>query len=258
MPHLLVFNTCVASIFYCIVQCNNYIYLLFIKWDTRDISCRWRGYFAYMSIVAFTYSYLLQAVSRLFFCLLSTRYRWLISFKTHIVLILVKWIIALVAPVPAIITKDIYFRPDFLCWVPMESLLHVTYTLLTFSLLPIILVIAIYITLYVRIKRSGNNACIQQKSSRRQNRDLKVLRNIIILFSIYILGGVASVLYIFTKIELFYSMSIVFITLSVAIEKAAFILLDQEIRNTFKKLFCHSTSLSWLRYLARNGPFTLI
>src|SRR5690349_179217 len=64
VAHLLMCNTCISSILYCIVQCNNYIYLLFIIWDTDDISCRWRGYFGYMSIVAVIYSYLLQAVSR--------------------------------------------------------------------------------------------------------------------------------------------------------------------------------------------------
>ncbi len=95
----------------------------------------------------------------------------------------------------------------------------------------------------MRIRRDGNNVCIQQNSARRrQNRDLEVLRNIMALFSIYILGGIPSILFILTRIKLFYSICIVCITLSVAIEKATFILLDQEIRNTFKKLLCHSTS----------------
>ncbi len=202
ITHLLICNTCVSTIFYCIVQCNNYIYLLFITWDTSDMSCRWRAYFAYMTISAFSYSYLLQAISRLFFSLLSTRYRWLISFKTHVVLILIKWMIVLVLPLPAIITKDIYFRPGLLCWVPMKSFLHVTYTFLAYDLIPIVLVITIYITIYVKIRRSENNACKQQKPSRRQNRDFEVLRNIMILFGIYILCGFPSLLFFFTRIHL--------------------------------------------------------
>jgi NADH:ubiquinone oxidoreductase subunit 3 (subunit A) len=87
VTYLLTCNTCISSILYCVVQCNNYIYLLFITWDNTDQSCRWRGYFGYMSVVAVIYSYLLQAVSRLFFTVSSMKYRWLISLKTYLYLI---------------------------------------------------------------------------------------------------------------------------------------------------------------------------
>jgi hypothetical protein len=67
VKNMLVCNMCVSSILFSATQCNNYIYLFFIKWDISDISCRWRAYFAYVSFSAFAYSYLLQAISRFFF-----------------------------------------------------------------------------------------------------------------------------------------------------------------------------------------------
>jgi hypothetical protein len=48
--HLLIGNTCIASILYCVVTINIYIFLLFIRWETSDMSCRWRGYFIYAGI----------------------------------------------------------------------------------------------------------------------------------------------------------------------------------------------------------------
>ncbi len=240
VSHLLICNTCISSILYCIAQCNNYVYLLFIPWDTSDMSCRWRGYFSYMSIVAVVYSYLLQAISRLFFAVLSTKYRWLTSFKTHFILILVKWMLVLVIPLPAIVTKDIYFRPDFLCWVPMAKLLHVAYTIIAYYLIPIALIVAIYISIYTRIKRSATQA-FTQGPQRKSNRDLEVLRNIMILFSIYILGGVPTIFYMLSGINIFYSIGIVSVSFTVAVEKFFSLLLDREIREVLKKFFCHST-----------------
>jgi hypothetical protein len=248
VTYLLICNTCVSSILYCIVQCNNYIYLLFITWDTSDMSCRWRGYFSYLSIVAVVYSYLLQATSRLFFSVLSTKYPWLISFKTHLSLILIEWMIVLIAPLPALVTKDIHFRLGFLCWVPMKSMLHVVYTILVYYIIPTVLIVAIYITIYVRIRRGKNNAVTQKTTTtttrKRKNRDLEVFRNIMILFLIYILGGTPSALYILTGVELFYSIGVVSVTLAVTVEKAVSILLDREIRNIFKNFCCHSVSKS--------------
>jgi hypothetical protein len=85
--HLLMCNTCFASSFYCVVIVNNYGFLIFDQRQTSNMSCRWRAYFAYSGIAGVIYSYLIQAISRFFFSVLSGRYRWLTSFKTHYILI---------------------------------------------------------------------------------------------------------------------------------------------------------------------------
>ena len=78
--HLLICNTCLASMFYCVVININYVYLIFIPSNTSDISCRLRAYFAYTSIAAVIYSYFIQAISRFCFSVLSSKYRWLVMY----------------------------------------------------------------------------------------------------------------------------------------------------------------------------------
>jgi hypothetical protein len=65
--HLLICNTCIASIVYCVSTINQYIYLIFIPWESSDMSCRWRAYFYYLGITGFMYSYMIQSISRFFF-----------------------------------------------------------------------------------------------------------------------------------------------------------------------------------------------
>ena len=121
--HLLICNTSFASILYCIVQCNNYSYVLFFTWDTSDQSCRWRGYFGYLAMIACVYCYLLQVLSRFLCIIFSREHRWLSSLKIHWCAIAITWLEIFALPLPAILTDDIYFREGFLCWVSKRAML---------------------------------------------------------------------------------------------------------------------------------------
>ena len=123
----------------------------------------------------------------------------------------------------------------------MKYMLHIVYTIIVYYFTPIVLTIAIYIRIYVRIHSVPNNA-IAHGNRRRTNRDIEVLRNIMILLSIYILGAVPSISYMLSGVEFFYSVGIIFMSLTVTIEKVVSILLDREIRNVLKKYLCHSTT----------------
>ncbi|CAF0973544.1 unnamed protein product [Rotaria sordida] len=227
--HLLMCNTCIASIVYCIVQTINYSFLIFLPWETGDIGCQWRGYFGYMTISAATYSYLVQATSRLFFARFSTKYPWLLTFKTHYYLILIHWIAVLIIPLSSVITKDIRFRPGLLCWVPLKYTIHVAYTVFGYYFVPIASIMIIYIYIYKRIKNERKRA----KSilhTVNEKRDLEVLRNIVILLFIYITGGVSTMLFLLFTMEIFYLAGIVTFTLAVTVEKICTILLDRELR----------------------------
>lgn len=233
--HLLICNTCIASIFYCTIQTINYIFLIFLPWQTSDVSCRLRGYFSYMSISAATYSYLVQAISRLFFSAFATKYPRMTTFKVHYVLILIHWIVITIIPLPAIITKDIYFRPGLLCWVPFNHTLHVGYTFFAYYFAPIFSIIIIYIYIYQRIKRVRQQADVILNTTNNK-RDLEVLRNIVILLGIYISGAIPTLLYLLSSINIFYLIGIVSISLAVSIEKLCTVLLDREIRLVVKNM----------------------
>ena len=244
--HLLMCNTCIASIFYCVVQSVNYVYLIFLPWETSDISCRWRSYFGYMTLCASIYSYFIQAISRLFISIFSATHRWLSSFRAHYLLILVQWSVVALLPLPAILTTDVRFRPLSLCWVPKQHLIHVTYTYIAYYIFPTLSIGIIYVYIYYRVKQTAKRASSLIRSSNSSKRDLELLRNILILLIIYLLGGVPSILFILTGANVIYLASIVTISSAVAIEKICAILLDRDIRQVV---------LGWIRPGARVMPF---
>jgi hypothetical protein len=188
-----------------------------------------------MSISAATYSYLVQATSRLLFSVFSTKYPWVTTFKVHYILILIHWCIVIVITSPAIITTDIYFRPGLLCWVPFKDTLHMGYTLFAYYVVPIISIMIIYIYIYRRIKRTRKSAVIILTTTN-DKRDLEVLRNIVILLFIYIVGGVPTLIFLLTDLDIFYLSGIVTFTFTVAVEKICTILLDRELRQVVKEI----------------------
>ena len=233
--HLLICNTCLASILYCVIQLNNYLFLIFETWDTTDIGCRWRSYFSYMSIAANVYSYLAQALSRYFFAILPIRYHSLTTFKAHYILIFIHWTIMIILPLPAIVTEDIFYQAGNLCWVPLRKTLHIFYTVFAYFLIAIIFIVIIYFTIYRQVKRARLHATTILNLTK-DKRDLDVLRNVLILLGIYISGGIPTILFMMTRIEALYYVGIVTITLSVAIEKICTVLLDRDLRQTVRTL----------------------
>nr|ACC43929.1 7 transmembrane receptor (rhodopsin family) A [Philodina roseola] len=236
--HLLVCNTCVASIFYCLMQSLNYAFLIFLPGETSDVGCRWRGYFAYMSISASIYSYLVQAVSRLFYSVSGTKHQKLITFKSHYIMISIHWLVVIILPLPSVITTDIYFRPGLLCWVPFKHTLHVLYTVCAYYLTSIICITIIYIYIYLRVKKARQHA-VNMLHALHDKRDLEVLRNIVILLAIYISGGIPTIIFLVSSLETCYLLGIVTFTFTVVLEKIFTIILDRDLRITVRELIWH-------------------
>ena len=239
--HLLICNTCVWTVVCCVVQTNNHIFVLFISWDTSDLSCRLRGYFAYMSIAGVIYSYLAQAISRFFFVVLANKYPRIVTLKGHGILIALQWLVVILVALPAIATQDIFYRPKSLCWVTRLYPLHTLYTFVVYYCLPTITIVIIYIVVYRRVKRSSVRTA-ERPGHKQPSRDMELFRNILILLAIYLSGGLPTSAYIFTYVDAFYSMGIIFVSLTMGIEKVTTIALDREIRNTVKRHLPRSTT----------------
>ena len=227
--------------FYCVVININYVYLIFIPFDTSDINCRLRAYFAYTSIAAVIYSYFIQAISRFCFSILSSKCRWLITFQAHYLLILIQWSAVFLVTLPAIITKDINFLPNALCWVGLQSTLHLMYTVIAYYLIPVLLILIIYTYIYYRVRQANKNTTLTARTSKRQKLDLELLRNILILLSIYLGGGLPLVIYIVTSIRVVYMVNLVTMSSVVALEKLFTMMLDREIRSVIRHLVTRQT-----------------
>ena len=239
--HLLMCNTCCASIFVCVILVNNYAFLLFGQWETRDLSCRWRGYLAYAGITAVIYSYLIQAISRFFFSVLSRKYRSLISFKTHYILIGMQWVFVMLIASPSVITEDIRFYPKVLCWVPQQYSLHIIYQIFAYYIIPVLIIIFIYIYIYCRVSRETKNVGASTGRITNHKRSLEILRSILILLAIYLGGAVPSILYQLTSLKIIYLINLAWLTLTVVVEKSCTLLVDREVRHVIKTL-CYRSS----------------
>jgi len=237
-----------------VITNNNYGFLIFAEWQTSDMSCRWRAYFAYAGVAGVIYSYLLQAVSRFFFSILSTKYRWLTTFKTHYILISIQWFVVFLITLPAVITKDIYFIPNVLCWVPFEHTLHVAYTAFVYYIIPVIAIILIYLYIYCSVRRTRRNATVNINSTVGQKRDLELLRNILVLLSIYLCGGFITLLFFMTSIKLIYLINFVYMAVCLIIEKVCVIVLDREFRQVIKGIICRRTTVQPLVVNTLNAP----
>lgn len=239
--HFLICNTSIASIFYCSIQNINYIFLIFFPLETSDVGCRWRGYLAYISICGMTFSYFVQSMSRLVISLYSNQYQWMTSFRTHYFLIGFQWFAAVLTPIPSILTTDIIFRPGALCWVPLKHKLHVSYTYIVYYSIPALSICLIYLFIYHRVRQSTKNALIQVRSQHNANRDLEVLRNVLILLGIYLAGGIPTLIFLISTNRIFYLIGIVTISLTIAVEKFVTIFLDRELRNVVRDLCFRKT-----------------
>jgi hypothetical protein len=241
--NLLICNTCMATIFYCVVMINNYIHLLFIQWDTSDISCRWRAYFSAVGITGIIYSYLIQSISRFLFTILSSKYRRLITFKTHHILIFIQWFVAFVVTLPTIITQDIHYYPRTLCWISVNYPMHMVYTIFAYYGIPVLAIGEIYIYIYYQMKKVTVDAITTTNTINAQKRNAVLLRNILVLLGIYLGGALPAFLFYITSIKLIYLVNLVTVSMTIVIEKLCTILLDKEIRQVTKSLICRRTPL---------------
>jgi hypothetical protein len=202
------------------------------------MSCRWRAYFAYVGIAGVMYSYLIQAISCFFFSVISTKYRWLTTFKTRYILIGLQWLIVFLITSSNVIAKDITFSPNELCLIPMKNTLHAICAIFAYYGIPLLIIIIIYIYIYCRVKQIKRSSTTIAKSIISQKRDLELLRNIIIIISIYLGGGLPSIVFFVTQTKYSYLINLVTQSLTVAIAKLCIVLLDREIRQVIKSILC--------------------
>jgi len=157
--------------------------------------------------------------------------------KCHIYLIISQISLSFILPLSSIITKDIVFRPFKLCLVAMKYKIHVLYLLTIGYIIPLLTIAILYTIIYRHIARSTANF---QRSLHGAKRDSELARNILILLSIFVFGGIPTVIYIIVSNEIesvptiFYLIAITVPSIAVAVEKTMTIVLNKDIRKTLK------------------------
>jgi hypothetical protein len=187
-PTLLACNTCLASLFF--ASTNLAIGVYMYVWDqqiivTEDALCPIRAYLHYTTTALMYHSYILQAVQR--YCrikglnIINTRTRQLL-------LVTIQWIFGLTYDLPILFTGYLNkLLSDNMCFLPTYEAGLTMYSALLMFGIPNIVVTVLYRNLVSHVRTSSLTTTIV--SQRQMNRDLTMVRRIVLLVSLLIFCG---------------------------------------------------------------------
>lgn len=147
-----------------------------------------------------SYSYVIQAISRYFATVLSITYSWSTKFQTHYILLGIKWCLVFVTTAPIILTDVIRYRPGKPCMILIQRSYYFAYVTIIYYCIPVIIMYMIYIRIFYQVKQTKQRARTLRNSEYRQKRDFELLRNIVILTTVYL--GTGLPMYCFILFEL--------------------------------------------------------
>jgi len=214
--------------------------LFYFEIHMSDWWCRIQAYLNYTTLNLVAYSYFIQALFRLF-CTVFYRHRFLLNYKFHIILIICQIFISFILPLPSIIRKDIIFRPRKLCLIPMKHIFHLSYFVASTYFILLFLCIIIYTIIYREVTRS---TLANRQITRATRRDVKLTRNILIMFMIYSFAGVPGTIYIVISsansgkpvTSAWYMFVMTTSPISTLIEKISVIFLNKEIKKALRNV----------------------
>lgn len=235
--NLLIGNTSLAMIFFFIVTTIK-MAIFYTELIITDQSCRILAYLVYGFLQMVSYSYVIQALSRLFFVIFH-QHKHLLHYTFHFILIICQILFSFLTVLPTLVTKDVVFRPGWMCYVPSTSVGHVYAIFLTSYMIPLCSNIIIYAIIYCRVTKSS---AVLRQSSHEAKRDLRLLRNILILFLFFLSAGIPWIIYSIigytTKSSslALYLMPVLATTFAAILEKICLIFLNHDIRRALNKL----------------------
>jgi hypothetical protein len=160
----------------------------------QDSLCVARGYLIYASPALHAYSYVSSAIYQYMIIVYPTRLFWQ-SGRTQLSLIILGWILAFSFPIPFLFTGEITYNVDNqICEVPFRLSLSVFYIPLFVFTIPMSLIIFIYFKLIRHVREMGTQVTVTITLFRAQ-RDLAMVRRIIILLLIILTAGVPMTLF---------------------------------------------------------------
>ena len=159
--NVLTCNTCSAVAFHFILRFLTVIFVFRDDWDTTQPACHFRAYLSLMTVTAILYSYVAQATSHLFFAFFY-RYRSLLTWRAHWILIAINWSSAiLIAFPPYLQDQGFYFNPDTrLCTFNQKKSSVTIYVGISMLLIPTSIVISIYTSIFCRFQRLNRRVAV--------------------------------------------------------------------------------------------------
>jgi hypothetical protein len=199
IPTFLICNTYLAIIFTCLGLINMYAYNLYgdLYHDGSFDNwwCYGCAYLTHVGLCSNYLSYLLQACFRLFRVALF-KYKQLQTFRFISRLVLIQWLASFLLVMPLLLAQYFEYIPqDYHCQVPFTNLRGTLFVSSVVYLGPILITATIYSYIVYFIKHT-TTLTAQQNRRRSNQRDLIVLRRIVILVGmIFILSFPITILW---------------------------------------------------------------
>jgi hypothetical protein len=239
VSNLLTVNSCIAFLVFSITVSIQVPYLFQSNEKENDdrytTFCRIRAYLFLFTCVTKVLSYFIQAVSRYFITILY-KHKQLLTYRVNVIMIILNWIVGLIIASGFLISPvALQYEPESRLCILTSKVFHTSFTLMVVAF---VIPVSIIVALYVHILRHTTRANRVQPStitSGNNKRNLKVFQNILMLLAIVITGGTPYLLsIIINKIAVIpwplYSIGVLFITLSAAVESVTIFLTNKEVK----------------------------
>jgi hypothetical protein len=197
---LLVANSCLAQL---LLSCDILaITVLGLQKDLaqiyyQDPTCIFRGYLSYAATGIFNYSFLLQGIYRYVIAVYPTRL-FSQTVKIQILFICITWIFGFLYPLAFMFTGDITYNYDNqICQIPLRLSFSLIFVICNAYLIPVWMIQLIYFKLVRYVKEVSRHVTTTGISLSRIERELKMVRRIIIIVTILVILGLPYTVFIF-------------------------------------------------------------
>lgn len=253
ISNLLTCDTALAIILFYINNLISIGYSFRHNWNDYQPGCILRGYIFVTSCTALCYSYLIQAISRLFFTIFYKNKK-LQTKRIHYLMIFINWILAFLIAIPPIYLNGYILEIESHLCIPTTKIFSSTiYIIFSVYLLPLISIGIIYSIIYFNAHQSKRriiNSMIQTNLILpNYKREFKIMKNILILLGILACAGTPYIIVVFWQItqsqlppESFYLLIINCIYIFASFMMIALFFMNHDIRkvtkNYLKKIIC--------------------
>ena len=192
VTYMLLGNVIISCCFYLLIVLSNHTNALFFQTLSIE-SCRFVSYLMISCASSISYSLMLQSISRLFF-IVYYRHRKILTFEVHIFLLICIWLISLsVSPLPAYLLNGLRYNPSlYLCDVNINSIFVILYVTISGCFIPFSIIGMIYFSIMISIRKQRNTRVVPTSNNHLMDRNLLVLRTIMINVGIMSLTGLPS------------------------------------------------------------------
>ena len=198
VTNLLMCDLCTASSIYLVLHLIGCYYGLRADWSTYQPLCVLRAYFIFVAIAATTYSFVIRAISQLFFVVFYT-HKFSLTWRTHWILILLKWLGSfLLAIQPIFIERGFeHVQEHRMCGIKTNKLSVAPYSVIVVHAFPASVVVIVYGAILYQVRqsahrvrsmvvRNSNAVCVTLASAQKS---LKIMQNMLIMMNILMFGG---------------------------------------------------------------------